>query len=112
MEYIIITNNDLVLEILAQENVIFINSGVKEVFETARDYINRGYHFYVHPLSLNIEVHKIPVRSLVMTKQYQSIMDEVSMIDNVLKKEFCPFEGTINDFKEIDANFIKEALRR
>lgn len=110
MRYVIITNNELVREEFNKENVIFVDSGVKGVFETAREYINRGYHFYIHPLSLNLELHKIPVRSLVMTLNCQTYIDEVSLIDNILGKEFCPFEGLLDDFKEIDAELLKEVL--
>lgn len=110
MRYVIITNNDMMLESFNKENVIFTKD-VKTVFEIAREYINSGYHFYMHPLSLNIDVHKIPVRSLVLTPKFQSDMDEISLIDSVLEKEFCSFDGKLDDFKEIDAQLVTDVLK-
>ncbi len=110
MSYIIITNNDIVAEACNAENVVYTEE-VNQVFKIAREYIYRGYHFYIHPLSLNIDVHKIPVRSLVLTSESQSDMDEISLIDSILSNEFCSYKGALNDFKEIDAQLVKDALK-
>ena len=112
MDCVIITNNDIVIRNFSKdkESVIFTKK-VNKVFEIAREYIMHGYHFYIHPLSLNIDVHKIPVKSLVLTEECQCDMDEIALIDGVLKKDFRPYNVALEDFKEIDAEVINDALK-
>ena len=38
-------------------------------------------------------------------------MDEIALIDGVLKKDFRPYNVALEDFKEIDAEVINDALK-
>lgn len=117
--YIIITNNPLVLEKLDKKrNVIYKEISYEEILKDVRDRIHDGHRLLTHPLSGSVKPNETPYKSILISEGKEK-MDEwsVQMIENAIsacgKFEFKSDRykpEVYKDFQLIDWTLLESGL--
>lgn len=118
--FLIITNNPLVSEILGQHYQIhpMLGTGAREVLVFARDRVHLGHSLFTHPLSGSIKPNETPFKSLVISKEPEILqLDHAETMANAIAvwDKFTPRAGqyddkAIQDFQLIDYTLLAGAL--
>lgn len=119
MSDILITNNSLVRAKYAQNcRIEFIDGGLKEVLEKARDQIHLGHRLLSHPLSGSVKPNENPFKSILISKDKGSLdVDSLRIIENAIVtaakfplKYACIPDEILADFRTIDCSLITGAF--
>ncbi len=119
---LIISNNKLVKEKLSTIfEIIFVEGTLLQTMEQARALIHTGYILLTHPLSGSIKPNQTPYKSIALEKRYGFtdydsliIMEEsINRTKSLLEDKTTPDwpEGCLEDFRVIDLDLIKNALK-
>ena len=119
----IITNNPLVQTRYPQLTE-FVDTGIKDVFVQARDFIHLGARLINHPLSGNMLPGETPYASLVIEEadaRAPIVTDffSLTLIENAIKQLKEPpanFNGydekILEDFKIIDLDMLENCIKQ
>ena len=118
-DYVILTNNPLVLEKLADtHNVIYKDISYEELLKEVRDRIHEGHSLLSHPLSGSVKPKETPYKSVMISKR-KGEMDQrsLSLIENAIQScrkfedKTGKFEEKVyEDFQLIDWTLIESGL--
>lgn len=92
MDYIIITNNQLVND--TRENSVFVEGDYLNLMTKLRDYIHIGHKLISYPLGASIRMIYSPVRSILISKDKGSF-DELSL--EILENSIEKYKATMGD---------------
>jgi hypothetical protein len=119
---LVISNNKLVKEKLSTKfEVVFIEDTLLKTMERARALVHEGYILLTHPLSGSIKPNETPYKSIALKKRHgpvdldslmiieQSITRTRSLLDDKNTPDWP--ENCLEDFREIDFDLIKNALK-
>lgn len=121
INYMIITNNDLVYEKYKKcYNIDFVNGDFKDVLIRTRDKIHEGYELLTHPLSSSIKPNETPYKSIIISDEkgnlkYESVVlieNSIMTYDKFAKLSFKLTDKIIEDFKLVDLTVLESALNR
>lgn len=117
--YIIVTNNPLVLEKHGDtHNVIYKDVSYEDVLREVRDRIHEGHSMLTHPLSGSVKPNETPYKSIMISAERRAIDGEsVALIENAIhacgKFEFKSDRyrpEVYEDFKLIDCTLIESGM--
>lgn len=100
-DYIILTNNPLVFEKLADtHNVVYKDISYEELLKEARDRIHEGHSLLSHPLSGSVKPKETPYKSVMISKRKGEVdQRSLSLIENAIQA--CgKFEDKTGKFKQ------------
>lgn len=118
-DYIIITNNPLVYERLADSrNLIYKEISFEAILQEARDKIHQGHTLLSHPLSGSVKPNETPYKSVMIGRKKGNVDQwSVSIIENALqacgKFQFRSdsYEPQVyEDFQLIDWTLLESAM--
>lgn len=121
INYMIITNNDLVYEKYKKNyNIDYVNGDFKDVLIKTRDKIHEGYELLTHPLSSSIKPNETPYKSIIISDEkgnlkYESVVlieNSIMTYDKFTKLSFKLTDKIIEDFKLVDLTVLESALNR
>ncbi len=121
INYMIITNNDLVYEKYKKcYNIDFVNGDFKDVLIKTRDKIHEGYELLTHPLSSSVKPNETPYKSIIISDEkgnlkYESVVlieNSIMTYDKFTKLSFKLTDKIIEDFKLVDLTVLESALNR
>ena len=117
--YIIVTNNPLVLEKHGDtHNVIYKEVSYEDVLREVRDRIHEGHSMLTHPLSGSVKPNETPYKSIMISEERRGIDEEsVLLIENAIhackKFEFKSDryrQEVYEDFQLIDCTLIESGM--
>ncbi len=117
---IIITNNSMVSDYYNKKNVEFIAGNYLDVLYKVRDYVHKNYKLLTHPLSGSVKPNETPFKSVAIEVDDKLDFDSVDLIEKAIytytklqKDSVTPkwIESVLEDFKVIDLDLIKFALK-
>lgn len=117
--YIVITNNPLVLEKLGNKhNVIYKEISYEEILKDVRDRIHDGHRLLTHPLSGSVKPNETPYKSILITQRKEKTDEwSIGMIENAIwackKFEFKSDRYSpevYKDFQLIDWTLLESGL--
>ena len=117
--YIIVTNNPLVLEKHGDtHNVIYKEVSYEDVLREVRDRIHEGHSMLTHPLSGSVKPNETPYKSIMISAERRAIDGEsVALIENAIhacgKFEFKSDRyrpEVYEDFRLIDCTLIESGM--
>ena len=116
MEYILVTNNNLLKE--KENKKMFINGTALDVLLASRNLIHKGHRLISSPIGASIRMIMSPVRTIVLESKPSSI-DEYSLktIEAAIEKHTLITanrgEDNLNadDYKIIDLELLSNALK-
>lgn len=132
----IITNNIKVRDFFNDQEIIFVDGNIRDVFVLARDYVHKGHTIMTHPLSGSVKPMETPFKSILLTKNTQSLnVESLNLIEQALiicdtfadnalvgvkwqnfsqkdrrQQLTQPEENMLEDFREIDFILFANAL--
>ncbi len=118
-DYIILTNNPLVMERFGgTHKVDFRELSYESLLKEARDRIHAGHWLLSHPLSGSVKPNETPYKSVLVSAKRKGVDQEsVRLIENAIlscrKFEFKPgrySERTLEDFQLIDCTLIESGI--
>ena len=113
---IILTNNPLVRDKLAGQNLEFYDTDCLGVFKAVRDKIHLGHGLVTHPLSGSVKPGETPYKTIIVTSRKgaldtqglslieESIQTCIKLNLSVVKKEWS--EKILADFQLIDYSLV------
>ncbi len=119
---LVISNNKLVKENLSRDvEVLYVEGTFLQTLEKTRDFIHKGCILLTHPLSGSIKPNETPYKSIAIEKRQGPVdLDSLRVIEksiiktiSLLKdKDIPPWpEDCLEDFREIDLDLIRNALK-
>ena len=117
--YIIVTNNPLVLEKHGDtHNVIYKEVSYEGILRVVRDRIHEGHSLLTHPLSGSVKPNETPYKSIMISAERRRIDEgSVELIENAIqacgKFEFKSDRyrpEVYADFKLIDCTLIESGM--
>lgn len=117
--YIIVTNNPLVLEKHGgTHNVIYKDVSYEDVLREVRDRIHEGHSMLTHPLSGSVKPNETPYKSIMISEERRGIDEgSVALIENAIhacgKFEFKSDRykpEVYKDFQLIDCTLIESGM--
>ncbi len=117
--YIIVTNNPLVLEKHGDtHNVIYKEVSYEGILRVVRDRIHEGHSLQTHPLSGSVKPNETPYKSIMISAERRRIDEgSVELIENAIqacgKFEFKSDRyrpEVYEDFKLIDCTLIESGM--
>lgn len=117
--YIIVTNNPLVLEKHGgTHNVIYKDVSYEDVLREVRDRIHEGHSMLTHPLSGSVKPNETPYKSIMISEERRGIDEgSVVLIENAIhacgKFEFKSDRykpEVYKDFQLIDCTLIESGM--
>ena len=117
--YIIVTNNPLVLEKHGDTHeVIYREVSYEDVLREVRDRIHEGHSMLTHPLSGSVKPNETPYKSIMISAERRAIDGEsVALIENAIhacgKFEFKSDRyrpEVYEDFRLIDCTLIESGM--
>ena len=117
--YIIVTNNPLVLEKHGEtHNVVYKDVSYEDVLREVRDRIHEGHSMLTHPLSGSVKPNETPYKSIMISAERRAIDGEsVALIENAIhacgKFEFKSDRyrpEVYEDFRLIDCTLIESGM--
>lgn len=119
MDFVVITNNPLVLEKYGQElDVDYEDISFRDVLCKVRDLVHKGHRLLTHPLSGSVKPHETPYKSiLVSAKPSKMDPQELSIIENSIitadkfAEKFPNMPQNVReDFQLIDCTLITSGI--
>ncbi|NMD37261.1 MAG: GrdX protein [Christensenellaceae bacterium] len=120
MKYILITNNDSLLNSSYKNiNVVYKNCSYIEVLLRVRAYIHKGHTILTHPLSSSLKPNETPFKSILISGSSKGATDafSVDIIEQAIEayKKFPQSNKSLNqkiidDFKLVDKTVIESAI--
>lgn len=117
--YIIVTNNPLVLEKYGDtRNVMYKDVSYEDVLREVRDRIHEGHSMLTHPLSGSVKPNETPYKSIMISVERRGIDEgSVTLIENAIhacgKFEFKSDRykpEVYKDFQLIDCTLIESGM--
>lgn len=117
--YIIVTNNPLVLEKHGEtHSVVYKDVSYEDVLREVRDRIHEGHSMLTHPLSGSVKPNETPYKSIMISEERRGIDEEsVLLIENAIhackKFEFKSDRyrrEVYEDFQLIDCTLIESGM--
>jgi len=111
---VVVTNNRKVAE-KYPEQVVFVDGSVLDVFVRCQQLFAEGYDLVTHPMTGNVEVTKVPYKSVVMKKvdyrQDKSVELICSAIEKAKEARALNYpQSVLDDYAFLDLELIKEPL--
>ena len=119
MNYIVMTNNPLVLSKLNDtHDVIYQELSYEGLLKLVRDRIYGGYRLLTHPLSGSVKPNETPYKSVLLSGQKEKIDEEsVRLIENAIlacqkfqDKSKSYKEEVYKDFQLVDWTLLESGL--
>ena len=118
-DYMVITNNPLVLDRLKEtHHIVYQDISYEEVLREVRDRIHEGHTLLSHPLSGSVKPNETPYKS-IMISEGKGEVDEgsVKLIENAIQacqkfifKSDLYEESVYDDFQLIDWTLLESGL--
>lgn len=118
-DYIVITNNPMVLDKLKDtRNIIYREISYEEILREVRDRIHEGHRLLSHPLSGSVKPNETPYKS-IMISEGKGEVDEgsVKLIENAIQacrkfifKSDLYEEPVYDDFQLIDWSLLESGM--
>ena len=118
-DYIVITNNPLVLDRLGEtHHIVYRDISYEEVLREVRDRIHEGHTLLSHPLSGSVKPNETPYKS-IMISEGKGEVDEASLklIENAIQacRKFIfksdLYEAPVyDDFQIIDLTLLESGM--
>ncbi len=118
-DYMVITNNPLVLDKLKEtHHIIYRDISYEEILREVRDRIHEGHRLLSHPLSGSVKPNETPYKS-IMISEGKGEVDEgsVKLIENAIQacrkfifKSDLYEESVYDDFQLIDWTLLESGL--
>ena len=118
-DYIVITNNPMVLDKLKDtRNIIYREISYEEILREVRDRIHEGHTLLSHPLSGSVKPNETPYKS-IMISEGKGEVDEGSLklIENAIQacrkfifKSDLYEEPVYDDFQLIDWSLLESGM--
>lgn len=118
-DYIVITNNPLVLDRLGEtHHIVYRDISYEEVLREVRDRIHEGHTLLSHPLSGSVKPNETPYKSIMISERKGEI-DEGSLrlIENAIQacrkfifKSDLYEEPVYDDFQLIDWSLLESGM--
>lgn len=118
-DYIVITNNPMVLDKLNDtHHVIYREISYEEILKEVRDRIHEGHTLLSHPLSGSVKPNETPYKSIMISAERREIDEEsVKLIENAIQacrkfifKSDLYDESVYDDFRLIDWTLLESGL--
>lgn len=121
-DYLILTNNPLIVECLQGKGPWTIDFRpelkFREVLVTARDMVYAGHLLYTHPLSGSVKPNETPYKSVILSVEPHGMEnDHAVMIANAIEVtdkfqilDWSHYEPAMKDFRLIDYTLICGAI--
>jgi hypothetical protein len=120
-KFMIITNNQLVLDHYKNKSVTFLEEDLLELMKFVRNKIHLGHHLLSHPLAGSIKPNETPYKSILISQEkeksldYKSlkiIEDSIQMTESLIRnKKMRKWPDRIlEDFSLIDYDLITSAI--
>lgn len=118
-DYIVITNNPMVLDKLNDtHHVIYREISYEEILKEVRDRIHEGHTLLSHPLSGSVKPNETPYKSIMISAERREIDEEsVKLIENAIQacrkfifKSDLYEESVYDDFRLIDWTLLESGL--
>jgi len=111
---VVVTNNRKVAEKYPEE-VVFVDGSVLDVFVKCQQLFAEGYDLVTHPMTGNVEITKVPYKSVVMKKvdyrQNKSFELISSAIEKAKEARALNYpKSVLDDYAFMDLELIKEPL--
>ena len=119
MNYIVMTNNPLVLSKLNDtHNVIYQKLSYEGLLKLVRDRIYEGHRLLTHPLSGSVKPNETPYKSVMLSGQKEKIDEEsVRLIESAIlacqkfqNKSKSYKEEVYKDFQLVDWTLLESGL--
>ncbi len=118
-DYMVITNNPLVLDRLKEtHNIIYRETSFEEILKEVRDRIHEGHVLLSHPLSGSVKPNETPYKSIMISERKGEV-DEGSLrlIENAIQacRKFAfrsdLYEDSVyDDFQLIDWTLLESGM--
>jgi hypothetical protein len=120
-KYMIITNNQLVLENYENESIQFLEKDLLEIMKFVRNKIHLGHQLLSHPLAGSIKPNETPFKSILVSQEKEKtldyaslkiIEDSIQMTESLIRsKKMRKWPDQIlKDFSLIDDDLITSAI--
>jgi len=121
-EFMIITNNPLVLEKLKKQNILYKEENTLDTFIRVRDLIHKGHVLLTHPLMSSIKPNETIYRTVLVSKikEKQVDIDSLNIIEQSIettRKFLINYkwpewnEKLREDFMYIDYDIISNVIK-
>ena len=119
MKHLYVTNNPLIKNIAATENIIYIEGNVLEVYKRTRKLLTERHTLITHPLTGNVPPHIIPFKTIIIKKAKKISEKDLKIMDKSIRylnrlsrnvKNSKWSEKELSDFKILDLDYIKTAV--
>lgn len=110
----IVTNNKIVAE-QYNEHSLFVDGSTLDVLMKCQQLFKEGYDLVTHPMTGNVQVNKMPYKSVVMQKVGKVQEKSYELISVAIEKakegkELNYPKPVLDDYAFIDLELIKEPL--
>lgn len=123
MKQYVITNNSLVHKKYMREyEVEYLDITYMDILKYVRDKVHSGHKLLTHPLSGSIKPNETPYKSVIISKEVESLdMDSLMIIEESIstadkfinKIGVRKFDNkSLEDFKVIDLSLIDGCIRK
>ncbi|MDD2216970.1 MAG: GrdX family protein [Eubacteriales bacterium] len=81
----IITNNIKVRDFFKNEDILFVEGDVRDVFRIVRDYVHKGHSILTHPLSGSVKPIETPFKSIMLTTVPEKLnLESLNLIEQAI----------------------------
>lgn len=118
-DYIVITNNPMVLDKLKDtRNIIYREISYEEILREVRDRIHEGHRLLSHPLSGSVKPNETPYKSIMISERRGEVDEgSVKLIENAIQacrkfifKSDLYEEPVYDDFQLIDWSLLESGM--
>ena len=118
-DYIVITNNPMVLDKLKDtRNIIYREISYEEILREVRDRIHEGHTLLSHPLSGSVKPNETPYKSIMISERRGEVDEgSVKLIENAIQacrkfifKSDLYEEPVYDDFQLIDWTLLESGM--
>ena len=118
-DYIVITNNPMVLDKLKDtRNIIYREISYEEILREVRDRIHEGHTLLSHPLSGSVKPNETPYKSIMISERRGEVDEgSVKLIENAIQacqkfifKSDLYEESVYDDFQLIDWSLLESGM--
>lgn len=118
-DYIVITNNPMVLDKLKDtRNIIYREISYEEILREVRDRIHEGHTLLSHPLSGSVKPNETPYKSIMISERSGEVDEgSVKLIENAIQacrkfifKSDLYEEPVYDDFQLIDWSLLESGM--
>ncbi|MCI8796670.1 MAG: GrdX protein [Dorea sp.] len=118
-DYIVITNNPMVLDKLKDtRNIIYREISYEEILREVRDRIHEGHTLLSHPLSGSVKPNETPYKSIMISERRGEVDEgSVKLIENAIQacrkfifKSDLYEEPVYDDFQLIDWSLLESGM--